>query len=101
MKRGEFSAVKEMISLVSGIVFTLAIGYIIDRYDEIGNIKGGFLFIAVAMLVLNISNFISLNMIKNDTKDNGKEKPKYTMHEIAQHTIFDRQFVNIVIMSVG
>lgn len=101
MKRGEFSAVKEMISLISGIVFTLAIGYIIDRYDEIGNIKGGFLFIAVAMFVLNICNFVSLNMIKNDTKDNAKEKPKYTMHEIAQHTIFDRQFVNIVIMSVG
>ena len=68
-KRGEYSAVKEMISLFTGIIFTLGIGFVIDKYESIGNIHGGFLFISVTMLLLNVINFISLmNLMKRFNK---------------------------------
>ena len=54
-------------SLLSGIGFTFIIGHIIDRYNGTRNVKGGFLFIAAAMLILNICNFISLMLIKKDS----------------------------------
>ena len=50
-KRGSFSAGKEMVSLISGMVFTLIAGYVIDYYEGINNIKGGFLFITVSQCV--------------------------------------------------
>ena len=53
-----------MISLFTGIIFTAVIGYIIDRYEGIGNLDGGFLFIAISIFILNICNFICLMVIK-------------------------------------
>lgn len=99
--RGEFSATKEMISLISGIVFTLVIGYIIDRYEAIGNIKGGFLFIAVSMLILNICNFISLLAIKNTSAREDARTEKYTYKKIFQNTLLNKKFIFIVIGSIG
>lgn len=66
--RAEYSAVKEMISLVSGIVFGSALGYVIDRYEGLGNINGAFLFIASAMLITAALNLASLMLIKGDGK---------------------------------
>ncbi len=35
-KRGRFTAVKEMISLVSGVAFTYAMGSVVDKYEALG-----------------------------------------------------------------
>ena len=97
-KRGVFSAGKEMVSLAAGIVFSLAIGYIIDRYEALDNIQGGFLFIAVSMLVLNICNFISLLMIKNHTEEHTVKPHKADFHSILKNTMGNRNFVTVVVM---
>lgn len=98
--RGEFSAGKEMTSLITGIIFTLIIGHIIDHYESIGNLDGGFLFTAAAMLILNICNFISLMNIKNDTTENETEHTP-SLKEVAKNTFGNKGFVNLVIMSSG
>lgn len=64
--RGVFSANKEVISLICGIIFVSVMGYFVDKFESIGNIRGGFIFIASAMLIINILNFISLLMIKDE-----------------------------------
>ncbi|MCQ2480405.1 MAG: MFS transporter [Clostridia bacterium] len=56
--RGTFSAVKEMISLLGGVIFTLAAGFILDRYEENGNLEGGFRFTAIGMAAICVCNFI-------------------------------------------
>jgi F0F1-type ATP synthase assembly protein I len=94
--RGEYSAVKEMISLVAGIIFTLLVGFIIDKYESIGNIKGGFLFIAIIMLVLNICNFICIAMIKSDKKEVSKQ---HEFKTVLGKTLYNRNFVNIIILT--
>lgn len=97
--RGEYSAGKEMISLVVGIVFTLLAGQMIDHYESIGNLKGGFVLIAAAMLILNICNFISLLLIKNDTTQK-EETQKKDINDVLKNTLGNKGFVNVIIMTV-
>ena len=97
--RGRYSAVKEMISLFTGIIFTLVMGYIIDHYEAIGNIKGGFLFISISIFVLTVLNFISLMLIKNKKRDAEKEK-EVSFKEIVANTLKNKNFRNVIIMTV-
>lgn len=95
-KRGEYSAVKEMISLFTGVIFTLGIGFVIDRYESLGNIHGGFLFISAAMLVLNVINFISLMSIK----DGEVQTKAHTAGEIIENTLKNKNFRSVVLLTV-
>ena len=92
-KRATFSAGKECISLLVGIVFSAGAGLIIDKYESIGNIKGGFLFIGLTMLVLNLANFISFVLIKDESADarNSMRIPtKEVLGHIRSNKIFAR-----------
>jgi len=98
-KRGEFSALKEVISLISSIAFMLIVGYVIDYYESIQRIRGGFLFIAATMLIINLSNFVSILFIKNES-DNKVAEEKRPLRDVLQNTLRNRNFVNVIIMSV-
>ena len=63
--RANFAATKEIISLISGVVVSLTMGWTFDSYVAKGNINGGFLFIAAMMLLMNIGDFVCLMMMKN------------------------------------
>lgn len=97
-KRAEFSAIKEMVSLGSGIVFTMIMGYVFDYFDAIGNIEGGFLFTAICMFALNVSNFICLSLMKNSCIQTDNV-PKKTTGEVMKNTLGNRSFVYIIIMT--
>ena len=97
-RRADYSATKEMISLFTGMIFTAITGYIIDRYEGIGNLNGGFLFIAVSIFILNICNFISLMLIKKEDKSE-HQGDRETLCVIIKNTLGNRNFVNIIIMT--
>lgn len=94
--RGEYSAVKEMISLFTGVIFTLGIGFVIDKYESVGNISGGFLFIALAMLILNVINFISLMSIK----DGEVSSCGHSAKEILENTLKNKNFRSVVLLTI-
>lgn len=58
--RGRFTADKEIISLLSGMVFTALMGALIDRFRDTGNIKTAFLLCAATMLVLTAFHTVTL-----------------------------------------
>lgn len=96
--RATYSAAKEIISLIAGIAFSSAMGFIIDKYESIGNLNGGFLFIAASMLVINACNFVSLIMIKNEDKDtSGREAP---FSVVLSETLGNKSFRSLLIMTV-
>ncbi len=97
-KRGSFSAGKEMISLIAAMVFTFAVGMIIDRFEEIGNLNGGFLFIAFSGLVLSACNFVCLMLIKNDINEKIKHKTK--TFTAIKSLLGNASFLNVVILTV-
>lgn len=98
-KRASYSAVKEMLSLFSGMIFTAVIGYIIDRFEKIGNLNGAFLFIAISVLVLNVCNFVCLMMIKKEdaSEHEGDNEP---FSVILKNTIGNKNFRSIIILTV-
>ncbi len=98
-KRASYSAVKEMISLVTGIAFTMVAGFIIDKYEAVGNIEGGFLLISVVILILAICNFVSLLMIKNEPIKT-ESQTGHSFKDIMRNTLGNRNFVNVIIMTV-
>lgn len=56
-KRGRFTAVKEMVSLISGVAFTYTMGGVIDRYEAMGNTPGAFricVLVIVGLLVIRM-----------------------------------------------
>lgn len=98
-KRASYSANKEIISLISGMVFTAVIGHIIDRYEGLGNIEGGFLFIAVSILILNICNFICLYRIKKE--DAGEHKAdSEPFSAVLKYTLGNKNFRHVIVLTV-
>lgn len=99
LKRGIFSANKEMVSLITGILFTLGLGWIIDKYEAVGNITGGFIFISISIFVLTVLNFITLMGIKNDKEE--KEEEKYVpMKEVMKNTLGNKNYLNIILLMI-
>ncbi len=66
-QRGKFTAKKEIISLVMGIVFSFVMGAIVDALQEKGNHTGAFIVIAITVFVLMI--FHTLTMLLSVEKE--------------------------------
>ena len=98
--RGEYSAVKEIISLVSGVLFTLALGYIVDGYINGNDIEGSFVFLGITILVFNIANFISLILIGEEPADTIEDKEsKKSLKTVFLKTLCNKNFTNLVILT--
>ena len=94
--RAEYSAVKEIISLLSGMVFSAALGYIIDCFEGLGNLNGAFLFIACCMLITALLNIASLLLIKGD----GKKQTAIPLRGMGKETLGNPKFRRLVVMTI-
>jgi len=99
--RGEYSATKEMVSLFAGIVFTLIIGAVVDYYESIDYLEGGFVIIAIILLSLNICNFICLLLIKSerDDKNTATSRTRIKLKDVLENTLGNPNFVTVIAMS--
>jgi len=98
-KRGVFSAGKEMISLMSGMIVTVLIGYAMDFFDKNENPEGGFIFAAVAILIFSTCDFICLMLIKKDVIPKEEKRETVPMSEIVKNTLGNRAFCNVIILT--
>ena len=98
-KRASFTANKEIISLSTGIVFTLAVGYIIDKFEGLNNLNGGFLFIACTILILAVCNIICLLLIKkDDTSERSADNEPIKL--VIKNLFSNKNYRNIIFLSV-
>ncbi len=97
-KRASYSAVKESISLISGIVFTAVVGYIMDKFESLGNLSGAFLFISVSILILNICNFISLLLIRKE--DASEAENGVSVKDSIKYILTNKSFKNVILLSI-
>ncbi len=98
-RRGRFSSTREIVSLLSGIIFSAVMGYIIDKYEGLGNLQGGLLFIAVCILIFNICNFICMVLIKDESGE-GTDESSVTLRETIKYISKNRNFKNVIVMMV-
>ncbi len=98
-KRAGYSAAKETVSLLAGMVFTMVIGFVIDRYEGLGNPAGGFLFIAVSILILNLGNFICFMLIKKE-EESEQSAGAHPLPDVLRHVLGNRNFKNVIVLTV-
>ncbi len=72
-KRGVFTANKEIISLIGGMIFTTVMGNLMDRFEAAGNLRGGFIVCAVTLFVLMVGHTLTFLF--------SKEKPQEQLAE--------------------
>ena len=96
--RAVYSANKEVISLIAGIVFTAVFGYIIDRFESLGNLNGAFLFISMSILVINVCNFVCLKLIKSESQEAQEKESSLSIKEVMRNTFVNKNFRNVIFM---
>jgi Na+/melibiose symporter-like transporter len=96
-KRGQYSAWKEMISLISGIFFSLAVGFAVDRFEAAGKLRGAFLFIAGCMLAVCLCNIGSFLLMEERPISHTAEKRN--LRGILQETFGCRSYRRALIMA--
>jgi len=99
-KRAGFTAGKEIISLISGMIVSFGAGYIMQRFEESGNLRAGFIFVAISILVFCISDLVMLLLIKNDIKPKEKKVQGASMKDIIENTLFNKNFISVVVLMV-
>lgn len=68
-ERGRFTARKEIVSLIGGMLFTLAMGCLVDHFKAIGKEQTGFILCGVTLFVVAIAHLVSLLLCSDATLD--------------------------------
>ena len=80
-KRGRFTANKEIISLLGGMVFSFALGQIMDSFSNNGKTK--YAFVVCGAILLFLTALHTLTLVFSKEKTSGEVK-KFSLKEIAQ-----------------
>ncbi len=82
-KRGVFTANKEIISLIGGMVFTAVMGNMMDRFEAAGNLTGGFVVCGITLFILMVGHTLTFAFSKEKpqepTAENSAFLPKVRM----------------------
>ncbi len=59
-KRGVFTSYKEIVSLLSGMVFSFGMGTLIDHYQDVGRIETAFVLCGITVFVLMVLHTLTM-----------------------------------------
>jgi len=91
-KRGDFTATKEIVSLIGGIVFTFIIGQVIDRFEAAGSIETSLVFCGVGIFVLMLLHTVSLLL--------SLEKPAVKKNTQVRDLLRDKGLFKVILITV-
>ncbi len=99
--RASYSAGKEILSLATGIVLSLLVGYAMDAFTAADNQKGGFLFAAAGMLIFCICDFVCLILIGKGIKNKTEEKREVVPFlTVLRETLGNRDFRHVIVLTI-
>ncbi len=96
-RRGAFSTRNEAISLGVGVIFTLAMGALVDHYERMGQLEQSFMIIAFIIAGLTIMDFVMLLLIKNQPAEETQKQQK-PLKDVLKNTLGNKNFRNVVMM---
>ncbi len=101
-KRGVFTAKKEIVSLIGGVVFSFIMGRIIDSYEAAGNMSGSFIAGGITIIGLAILHLISMCLIKDNHIEAEYEKKPFLegLKDSLKVTILDKSYRRIIVVFV-
>lgn len=96
-KRGTFTATKEMVSLIGGMLFSFAMSFIIDDFDARGDLNGAFATLGITIFVLMILHTLTLVLSKEKSV---VENEKIKTSILIKNLLKDKNLLKIIIVSV-
>ena len=99
-KRASYTAGKEIISLLTGMVVSFGVGYLMDRFKANDNVEGGFIFSAIAIFVFCLCDFVMLMLIKNDVKPKAEKGAGVPFSEVLKNTVGNRNFLSVMVLAI-
>ncbi len=103
-KRGKFTAIKEMVSLISGIIFTMIMGRTVDKFEAAGNLNGAFAVCGVTIATLTVLHTLTLIFAKekpSDAKDSSKGGAKEQILGIFKNKNFWKVLPVLIFWSIA
>ncbi len=98
-ERGSFSATKEIISLVGGMIFSWVMGSVIDHCDEIGRSDLGFLTCGITIFVLSMLILFCYLPVK-ELKSPAQDSAQISVRETIKGTLGDKTFRKIIYLDI-
>ena len=84
--RGAFTANKEIISLISGMVFSFLMGAVIDRFAQTGKIRTAFTLSAVVIFILMVLHTLTmLFTVEKEMPDGQNERFSKSVKELVKN----------------
>ena len=96
-KRGRFTANKEIISLLGGMLFTFALGSVVDYFEAIGDLKTSFIICGIGIVILALGH--TLTLIFSKEKPAEPAQPS-NVKEILLGLVKDKNLLKVVLISV-
>ena len=94
-QRGRFTANKEIISLISGMIFSFGMGALIDHCSAIGNTRLAFIISAVVILVLTVLHSLTMIFAVEIPMPN---IPSKKINKVIRELIGNKSIVHITIL---
>jgi len=96
-KRGRFTANKEIVSLLGGIVFTFLIGLVIDNCEARGDVNSAFIFCGVGIFVLTVLHTLTLLFSK---EKEAMQEEKLPTGELLKALLKDKDLFKVILVSI-
>lgn len=96
-KRGRFTATKEMVSLLGGMVFSFAMGSVMDHYQALGNTTGAFVVCGISVFALTIMHSATLIFSKEKV---AKVEEKTPTGKLLKELLKDKNLFKVILINV-
>ncbi len=90
--RGSFTAKKEIVSLLSGVVVSLVMGNLIDRFESAGKLSTAFILTAIALLALTVIH--SALLLSTKEKEEQVEKAPIVLR--LKEAVTDKNLLKLI-----
>lgn len=97
-KRGSFTATKEIVSLISGIVFSYFMGYMIDSFEMAGNMQGAFVTGGITLFVIAVLH--TLTLIFSKEKPAPESTQKINVKVVFSGLIKDKSLYKVMVIAI-
>ena len=100
-KRGVFTAIKEIVSLIGGMLFTMLYGNMIQHFEEKGEIETAFILCGVLLLFIMLSHTLTLIFSKEKPQSEKEElEHEKPIKEQLKHIVSDKQLLKVILIPV-
>ncbi len=96
--RGRFTANKEIVSLVGGMVFTFLMGNMIDHFKAKGEIKTAFIICGVTIFILIVEHTLSM-LLTSEVEETAPTQKKKLFSQIGE-TLKNKSIQKITLLFV-